>query len=439
MNELRESGASKRRPRWKAGLFSAVLMLLFAVIVEAVSYGLLWRMDGQRPRLGETARDADGSVVEQTKDAPVTAGAWSDQVLHPFLGYVQKEDGSISPHLRVNEEGFHTFLEEAPPRAQRFDVAVMGGSVALLFSADARQVLAEELARLPAAAGKRVWITPYALGGYKQPQMLMTLTYLLSAGEAPDLVLLIDGFNDVVLPVAENRMASVHPYWPRGWPARVANVTDPAQQKKLAKLAGLEDALEETKQRCGGALSSWSPTCRLLRVSRARRLEATIAEIRQELTLARRAESRRSFLLQGPPHDLSKVNVVLRESVELWSRSSVLMRQLCEARGIPFFHFLQPNQYVEGSKVIGPREAKVAIGDPQREIYRRPAELGYPLLIEEGKKLAATGEPYFDLTMIFADVTEPLYIDTCCHFGGAGSRRMGAEIARIVLAHEAAR
>jgi hypothetical protein len=62
----------------------------------------------------------------------------------------------------------------------------------------------------------------------------------------------------------------------------------------------------------------------------------------------------------------------------VWSESSAQMRRLCEANGIEYYHFLQPNQYVDDSKPLDDGERKVAIraGHP----YQKGVVSGYPLL-----------------------------------------------------------
>ena len=82
---------------------------------------------------------------------------------------------------------------------------------------------------------------------------------------------------------------------------------------------------------------------------------------------------------------------------------------ICDANGIAYAHFLQPNQRVEGSKPMEPQERKVAI-KPSR--YAPGVVGGYPLLRQEGDELRKAGVRFHDLTMIFQDVEEPLYTVT---------------------------
>jgi hypothetical protein len=103
---------------------------------------------------------------------------------------------------------------------------------------------------------------------------------------------------------------------------------------------------------------------------------------------------------------------------------------LCEANGIAYFHFLQPNQYVEGTKPMAASEQAVALN--VENPYRAPAVACYPLLIEEGRSLKAQGINFHDLTRVFAEHSEPLYVDDCCHFNDAGDKILAENIAAAI-------
>lgn len=66
------------------------------------------------------------------------------------------------------------------------------------------------------------------------------------------------------------------------------------------------------------------------------------------------------------------------------------MHRLSQANGILYLHFLQPNQYVEDSKPMGPDERRVAYREDMR--YRAGAVRGYPLLIRECRRFSAAGD-----------------------------------------------
>jgi hypothetical protein len=95
------------------------------------------------------------------------------------------------------------------------------------------------------------------------------------------------------------------------------------------------------------------------------------------------------------------------------------MHRVCAANGIPYFHFLQPNQYDLESKPLtaGERALLLEADDP----HRTTIEIGYPLLARAGGRLTAAGVRFHDLRRIFVDRTETLYSDPCCHLNAHGN------------------
>ena len=125
--------------------------------------------------------------------------------LHPFVGYVVEEGGrslqaSNVDGLHVTEFGY---LDVEPPLHRRSSdsliVGVVGGSVANLFTNGGHRVLGEKLEAHPRYRGRRVIFVRLAMGSYKQPQQLLTLAYIMSLGGEFDIVVNIDGFNEISL------------------------------------------------------------------------------------------------------------------------------------------------------------------------------------------------------------------------------------------------
>src|SRR5262249_60367433 len=96
--------------------------------------------------------------------------------------------------------------------------------------------------------------------------------------------------------------------------------------------------------------------------------------------------------------------------------------------GLRYFHFLQPNQYVPGSKTLGDEERRHAYvrGHPGQ----KHVEAGYPLLVREGENLAARGVSFTGLTMLFADRAEATYADPCCHLDSRGEELIAERMAK---------
>src|SRR5205807_2871539 len=100
-------------------------------------------------------------------------------------------------------------------------VAIVGGSLACYFRQYGVERLEDLLKKDPRLAGKRFLFVNLALGGYKQPQQLMTLNYLLALGAQFDILINIDGFNEVALYEFESAGAHVFPAFPRAWASRI--------------------------------------------------------------------------------------------------------------------------------------------------------------------------------------------------------------------------
>ncbi|NJL27620.1 MAG: hypothetical protein HC897_06830 [Thermoanaerobaculia bacterium] len=103
------------------------------------------------------------------------------------------------------------------------------------------------------------------------------------------------------------------------------------------------------------------------------------------------------------------------------------MAQLAEAHGVRYLHFLQPNQYVEGSKPLSEAE-KASAFDPASD-WCQGVQGGYPLLQAKGRELKEEGIAFEDLTEIFKTQEGTLYRDTCCHLGLEGNRLLARAVA----------
>jgi hypothetical protein len=103
------------------------------------------------------------------------------------------------------------------------------------------------------------------------------------------------------------------------------------------------------------------------------------------------------------------------------------MSALSEEAGAIYLHVLQPNQYVEGSKVLDPVELDTAY-QPEN-LTSRAARLGYPVLREAGPGLRERGIHFVDLTMVFEHEQGTIYRDVCCHYNNRGYEILGEAIA----------
>ena len=389
-----------------------------------------------RPPHGRTRRrddrDRGGGSPEAPYRLPWTVGKLRE-VVHPYLGFVYEASRPNGPRADDPLRDLGFFGDATPiPRAagaNDFVVIVFGGSVAGAFeSFGGAEAVVARIASLPGVAGKKVHVGVTAMAGFKQPQQLMALALLLSQGFHIDVAINLDGYNDATLGPVENVPRKVASFFPRHWALRIQDVPDRARLEGIGMLQVLRNRRERWARALDHRALRWSSALGLLWKVGDRRLEYAIAA--RERSIVDEAPKRRGWMVAPPrPASASKVEL-LPEVVASWRDGSIQMNRLARANGARYFHFLQPNQYLPGSKPMDARERAVAIAEKTE--YGKWVELAYPAMIESGPTLRAAGVRFFGLARAFAETNEPLYFDNCCHFHQRGYRILGELMADAI-------
>jgi len=433
--------------------FAALAAALTLTVLEALSWVTLsvvegvpasWgRLAARRGALAGPAEPAGGEDPDAPRPGveevpPWAVGLDTLHILHPYLGFVEPPD----PPWKGNAtrwdanaaafgfpRNFHPFFPAG--EVDRVVVAVVGGSVAQQVALNGRPVpyLEEALGSLDRFRGRRVAVLDLAMGGYKQPQQLIALSYFLSLGLPVGVVVNVDGFNEVTLPVRDNLPSGVFPFYPRAWNFQVGDI-DPVERRARGAVVLLEDARRSLALRADHAPWRHSFTAGLLWRLLDGRLERWTADRRQSL-LDREPGTRdpQSF---GPQVSFESEEDLRRELVAVWRRSSLLMDRLARGHGVEYYHFLQPNQYDPGSKRLSAEE-RISAFDPSSP-FRDLVARGYPLLRSAGEELRGEGVAFVDLSRELASVDATLYVDPCCHLNRAGIRLLVDRIAATVAA-----
>jgi hypothetical protein len=425
--------------------WSAILALVL-VVLEVFSFLAVSAARRQWFTYGraQTARAAIGgdspAPAAQAQQGPVLPGFVLDEVVHPYLGFVldrgyQRCSPQLAGYRDALEYGFYCadtpLLQRRAP--DKVIVGLFGGSVAFAFPGLGITPLRDELQHSPRFAGKSIVLVPLALPGYKQPQQLMTLTYFLTLGAEFDLVINLDGFNDMVLPAVENVPKGVFPLFPRSWYFRTG-VLDPATRTRVGEVAWLRSQRAAQARLFSRAPLRWSTTASLLWTILDRLDLHRISVVQARLLEQHGAEG--SYVQKGPERTYSDEAAMYADLAEVWQRSSLQMHRLAHANGAIYVHFLQPNQYVPGSKPIGDEERRRALGDAFG--FRHSVEAGYPLAQALGGELAGQGVHFHDMTRVFVAEPRPIYIDACCHFDATGYNLLARAMARAIIADVAA-
>ena len=424
--------------------FGLALLVLLYIFIEAASF-VAFRtkyktsLPLRNPETGQlhqdigivpTLADAAGSKKQagsnsQNSNAARQRSSRNGEVLHPFLGFVRDPDAA----KRISEYGF--MLQDGdtslPQRTKEtLIVGIFGGSVAAGFSGRGRAPFVEALQSFPEFADKEIVVVSYAMGGYKQPQQLMALNYLMLLGGELDVAINLDGYNEIALHHGPNAEQGVFPMYPTAWNWRVRNLEDEHLRGLAGGILYLRSWQNSLRSTLMNGVWRHSPTVNFVWKNVDDQLTRSINK-KHEVINAYKPEAQ-TYAATGPRVEFAE-DAVLDHLVEVWSRSSLQMAHLSKANGIRYFHFLQPNQYVEGSKPMGSEERAIAIKETVRsEVARK----GYDRLIAEGQRLKAQGVPFFDLTTIFENVQDPTYADSCCHLNQRGKTIEGEAIARTL-------
>ena len=337
------------------------------------------------------------------------------EAIHPYWGFSadpfkNDKDWEVSEFGFLWSKGVNPILKKS---SEKFIIGIFGGSFATQFY---RYSAFRRFQDCLKRQRKKVIVLNFAAGGYKQPQQLLILTSLLSLGAEFDLIVNIDGFNEVALPPAENIPNAVYPFYPRMWHARAKYTLNYEEIKQRGHIEFLKSQKMEWAKLFYTYRLYWSPTFSILWEYRDRFLSRKIEELQRNMLKSN--VTSRQYEMQGPEYHYSNDEQLFTDLAKNWSQSSLQMKNLCDTNGIAYYHFLQPNQYVEGSKPMSGQEKIVALS--KTEPYKFGVIHGYPLLKNYGKWLVDKGVNWTDLTMLFVNHHEVLYDDNCCHLNKTG-------------------
>ena len=398
--------------RAKKIVFAAVLLAIVVTAVELVASLAGTLLTGQRfsPLRLQRQRHAlvaSGGLV--TFKTP-----WVQEgVLHPYVGYAP------IPHAGEAATGVAGAVAAHPPmrRPGVVTIAFIGGSFALGFVDHAAPRLLARLSELPMYRGKTLVPLNLTAGGYKEPQQLISVVYLLALGAEIDVLVNIDGFNDIALYPTEDAPAGAFPAFPRGWHRQVEGTLQGGTLRFMLQRV----QLEQRRAALARAFSGWPwqhlHTANLVYVALDRDIERRLAVTDHQLLGAEDA-ARAARRAKGPEIRFANETEMLAYLVALWQRSSRLLDGLARANGTRYYHFLQPNQYVPESKPMTTDERATAVKATR---YAGLVHTGYPMLQRAGRELRAEGVRFVDLTGAFAGHVEPIYIDACCHVSPHGN------------------
>ena len=397
----------------------AINLLLLLILLElsalvfyfSQTRSFFYPVNKDRIKAGATQFEVSGSNRE----------AWTfDYQIHPYFGFITQRSYADLPLKRTNKD--------------QFIIGIFGGSVAQEFCDYEFQhrVMAKSLQSLPEFENKQIVLIQFANQAHKQPQQLLILNYFLSLGQELDMVINVDGFNEVALSYLNNKvgtevsMPNDYIYSP---------LVDLANKDVSSEQLGLSLEVLEMKDRLRNTANllrecRWA-TCYMLRWTQAKYFLNQYREKSQRFSQLAGKEGKGSLVylkkIERPLAD----EEVLERIVDVWFNSSRGINDVLAARKIPYFEFIQPNQYYPTKRQFSVEEMRIAFDE--KSGYKQGTIKGYPKLLDRVNSLQSAGVKVFSAVNVFDETREIVYRDNCCHYNDRGNEVLARYIGQSIV------
>ena len=399
----------------------AINVVVLAALAELAAVGVYFV---QHHAFFYTAEKAIPAPLPETG-----RGELSADVLHPYFGPIHRP--GVRPETNNIGFGSRQAFPYARANDRQFLVGLFGGSVARAFCDRGTPRLITALQQDPALAGREIVPLCFSHEGYKQPQQLIVLAYFLSLGQQFDLVINIDGFNEVALG-SRNQERGRDISMPS--PIHIdplLNLIDqatltPARVQALARISVYKERLNRLAGRMRrNRIAAVHIALDRYYVFTMNRYQAETAAYD---TLPSNPPASSILLLTPPVRNRDEAGAVYQDIATGWTAASLLMRDLLAARGVPYLHVLQPNQYFT-RRNFSAEEARVALNNSTP--FKKAVEAGYPVL-ERATAALIEKDQFVDGTKAFDGEPAAVYEDDCCHYTNRGYEILAELIAQHV-------
>jgi len=412
-------------------------LFLFGVLLEVA--GLVYFFDKTKAFYYTSPLAANEGVQHRTSDTVV-----ENYRVHPYFGYVLQpsrlpEAERAASRVVQNNHGFDE-PRDFPYRRQHPEellVGIFGGSVAskLAVFEQRERIVSRYLAEATGRKLEDVTILNFGQGGFKQPQQLLIYSFFRSLGQELDLVINVDGFNEMALTRLNTR---------NGIDVGMPSVEHVGSLRKVVGSVGHGEDLERLLR----VRTSWRDYVEMDERTRGgESWELRFAAgymIARSWTLVLRKRFNSNVLAMGDAqtstHEESWFYLAdqavdepepsmgdrSREALDLWQSSAQMMHTLQVESGRLYLHFVQPNQYHATGRTYSESERQVAFAESSP--YREAIAKRYPLLEAKVPELREAGVAIYAPLDLFDAAEEAVYVDSCCHYTAAGEALLAAAV-----------
>lgn len=416
-------------------------LVILGFLIEGISTVFYWLKFNQiyYTRHREEASQNQGNI-EILNQTGIRLEESINERLHPFLGYIYKpgvifRGFEFQTEIAGNNYGFaspHNY-PLIKQNENQVIVGVFGGSVASHYATQELEenVLIPALKQLPDYRQKEIIVLNFAQGGYKQPQQLLALSYFMSLGQKFDIVINIDGFNEVALANvnAQENVEIAMPSAQHVLPL-ASLATNRFSRKELASALKIQTYKDQLRQGLDAIETCRLASCYTYYFTRNQIL---VRQYQKELQVfdANRTTPTTDSNSLIYINTRNSQSVDFQQMAQLWATASIQMKQLVEGQGGRYFQFLQPNQYLTTQRRLTPEEQNTAIRPDHP--YAPGVKQGYPQLLQQSDRLKQNGVNFFNALTVLDAEPSTVYIDDCCHYNRLGRRIFANYIAQSIV------
>jgi hypothetical protein len=166
----------------------------------------------------------------------------------------------------------------------------------------------------------------------------MALNYFLALSGEFDIVINVDGFNEIALPTIEN-VPNTNVFFPRQWHLLMRAVPDTELVATIGEIRILDSLASRWADLFDAAPLRYSVTANTIwRAGDQILYKAAVARRARLPKMARATD----YAASGPPSAYATDDELYTALASVWAESSSQMHAIANARGIRYFHFLQP-------------------------------------------------------------------------------------------------
>lgn len=431
--------------KYKKVYFTVATVLLLYTSIETLSFCVYYFQTGEFASPGKLNSQRKNYLISKSSAGEKSNFRIEDgigtRVVHPYIGFVNEPNSKlrnitvdpIEPlpigQCAVNSYGFVGDPPFPTKSSDKITIVLVGGSVSNQFNCTAGTYLISKLKESSSFKGKEINIIGLGVGAHHQPQQLMAVNYYLSQGGEYDFLINIDGFNEIFVPfvMAKNNM---HPSYPLFWKQFIADF-DSNEIRQIGRIEFLLDLKNFLAKAAN--FTTYSITSNVLWSFLDQIIDGSLSKSRITLTSAiKEKQQKKSFSSLGPDADYGDLDEF---SANLWSRSSIQLAKISDANRAKYFHFLQPNIHVRGSKNLSEKERTIMSNLP---VFIPPETTNliskaYALLGARGGEISKSGGHFSNLSMLFKHEKGSVYIDAGGHLTPLGNSIMADYIAYTII------